>query len=79
MDATAYADSSRLMARRLAAQIDSLIAYTPACEQNAAASPAPAAAELGKRIKAYDAALNRFRASVGLPVRSDSTPASRRP
>ncbi|HYT71021.1 MAG TPA: hypothetical protein VEK78_06520 [Gemmatimonadales bacterium] len=79
MDATAYADSSRLMARRLAAQIDSLIAYAPTCEQNAAATPAAAAAELGKRIKAYDTALNRFRASVGLPVRSDSTQTSRRP
>jgi hypothetical protein len=79
MDAAAYADSSGLMARRLATQIDSLIAYTAACEQNAGATPAPVAAELGKRIKAYDTAVNRFRASLGLPVRSDTVPASRRP
>ncbi|HEX4574836.1 MAG TPA: hypothetical protein VH158_06880 [Gemmatimonadales bacterium] len=76
---TVYTDSIELMARRLVKQLDSLIAYTPSCEQDAAAAPVPIATELGKRLKSYDAAWRDFRVAIGLPVKDDTTKASRRP
>lgn len=75
---TAYEDTVRLKARRLVTQIDSLIAYTPTCEQSAGATPGPTSADLGKRLKTYDAALRDFRLAVGLPVREDSSKGPRR-
>jgi hypothetical protein len=75
---TVYEDTVRLKARRLVTQIDSLIAYTPTCEQNAGASPGPTSADLAKRVKTYDAALRDFRLAVGLPVKDDSSKAVRR-
>jgi hypothetical protein len=75
---TVYEDTIRVKARRLVTQIDSLIAYTPTCEQNAGATPAPTAVELAKRVKTYDAALRDFRLAVGLPVREDSSKTSKR-
>ncbi|HEX9283632.1 MAG TPA: hypothetical protein VF882_07580 [Gemmatimonadales bacterium] len=74
-----YADSARLMARRLVTQVDSLIAYATTCEQIAGASPAPTAADLGKRMKTYDAVLRDFRLAVGLPVKDDTAKQGRRP
>jgi len=78
MQSTAYEDSSRVMARRLATQIDSLMAFMPKCEQGAGKTPSVIATDLGKRMKSYDTAVNNFRAAVGLPVRGDSAPTSRR-
>src|SRR5260370_1994356 len=43
---TVYSDSLRLLARRLVTQIDSLIAYTANCEQDAVATPGPTPTEV---------------------------------
>ncbi|HET7791408.1 MAG TPA: hypothetical protein VFK78_11495 [Gemmatimonadales bacterium] len=69
MDAKAYEDSTRQKARALMVQIDSLLRAAPECEQNAAQNPAPAAAVLLQRIRAYEAALRDFRTAIGLPNR----------
>ncbi len=75
---TVYSDTVRLLARRLVTQIDSLIAYTSTCEQYAVATPGPTATEVGKRMKAYDAALRDFRLAIGLPVSEDTVKTSKR-
>ena len=79
MNATAYADSAGLMARRLVIQMDSLIAYTPNCERDARLTPRPTAEALTKRMQTYDTALRDFRLSIGLPVKEDSAKAPRKP
>jgi hypothetical protein len=79
MIATVYEDSVGPRAKRLVTQLDSLIAYTATCEQNAAAAPDVTAVELGKRMKNYDAAFRDFRLAIGLPVRDDSTKTAKRP
>src|SRR5436309_12017288 len=53
-------------------QMDTLIAFTPACEQRAAAVPNSTAVELSKRLKSYDGALRDFRLAIGLPVKERS-------
>ncbi len=73
MNPTVYADSTRIMARRLATQIDSLIAYMPTCEQGAAKTPGPVATDLGKKMKSYETALQDFRAAIGFPVKPESS------
>ncbi|HEV2750305.1 MAG TPA: hypothetical protein VGV12_07270 [Gemmatimonadales bacterium] len=78
MSPTVYEDTVRLKARRLVTQIDSLIAYTPTCEDSAAATPAATVVELGKRMKTYDAARRDFLLAVGLPVREDSSKQEKR-
>jgi len=75
---TAYDDTTRIIARRLTTQIDSLIAYMGTCELTGGKTPVPVSTDLGKRMKSYDTALNNFRLAVGLPVRADSSPTSRR-
>lgn len=75
---TAYEDTTRIIARRLTTQIDSLIAYMGSCELTAGKTPVPVATDLGKRMKSYDTALNNFRLAVGLPVKGDSSAGSRR-
>jgi hypothetical protein len=79
MKPAVYEDSTRLKARRLTTQMDSLIAYTTSCEQTATATPVPVAAELTKRMKSYDIVLRDFRLAVGLPVKPDSSPPTRHP
>jgi len=79
MKPAVYEDSTRLKARRLTTQMDSLISYTTNCEQTATATPVPVAAELTKRMKSYDAVLREFRLAVGLPVKADSSPPARHP
>ena len=78
MKPAVYEDSTRLKARRLTVQMDSLISYTTSCEQTATATPVPVATELTKRLKSYDAVLRDFRLAVGLPVKADSAQTSRR-
>ena len=78
MNVAVYEDTVRLKAKRLVTQIDSLIAYTPTCEDSAAATPSATVAELGKRVKTYDAALRDFRLAVGLPVKEDSAKQEKR-
>ena len=79
MKPAVYEDSTRLKARRLTVQMDSLISYTTNCEQTATATPVPVATELTKRLKSYDAVLRDFRLAVGLPVKADSSPPTRHP
>jgi hypothetical protein len=69
MQPTAYQDSTRLKARRLTVQIDSIIRAAPTCEMNAARQPDSTVAGLLLRIRAYEAALRDFRVAVALPVR----------
>jgi hypothetical protein len=78
MNITVYEDTVRLKAKRLVTQIDSLIAYTPTCEDSAAATPTSTATALDKRMKTYDAALRDFRLAVGLPVKEDSSKQDKR-
>src|SRR5947199_5816690 len=78
MKPAVYEDSTRLKARRLTTQMDSLISYTTSCEQTATATPVPVATELTKRLKSYDAVLREFRLAVGLPVKADSVPTLKR-
>ena len=78
MKPAVYEDSTRLKARRLTTQMDSLISYTTNCEQTATATPVPVATELTKRLKSYDAVLREFRLAVGLPVKADSVPTPKR-
>jgi len=69
MQPTAYQDSTRLKARRLSLQVDSLIRSAPNCESSAARQPDSTAASLLTRIKAYDTALKDFRAALAVPHR----------
>ena len=78
LSTTVYEDTVRLKARRLVTQIDSLIAYTPTCEDSAGRRPSATAVALAKRVKTYDAALRDFRLAVGLPVRDDSSKTAKR-
>ncbi len=75
---TVYSDTVRLLARRLVTQIDSLIAYTANCEQQAVATPGPTATEVGKLMKSYDAALRDFKLAIGLPVSEDTVKSPKR-
>jgi len=67
MQATAYEDSTALRARRLAAQVDTLIRFTPKCEADALKQPDSTLARLLYDLRAYEAALRDFRAAIGLP------------
>lgn len=69
MQATAYEDSTRIKARRLAAQIDSLIRFVPICETNAFRQPDSTRNRLEAQIRVYEVALRDFRAAIGLPNR----------
>jgi hypothetical protein len=72
MQATAYADSMRIMARQLVVRVDSLIKFLPTCETTAGKKPASVAADLLNRMRAYETALAAFRAGLALPNRVDS-------
>ena len=67
MQPTAYQDSTALKAKRLGAQIDTLIRFAPTCEAKAAAQPDSTSARLLSQLRAYEAALRDFRAAIGLP------------
>src|SRR2546422_2675852 len=67
MQATAYQDSTALRARRLAAQVDTLIRFTPTCEAGAVKQPDSTLARLLYDLRAYEAAQRDFRAAIGLP------------
>ena len=71
MQATAYTDSLRILAKQLAARLDSLTAALPTCEKTAGHDPTTVATSLTARLKNYDDALLAFRtAQTG---KSDST------
>ena len=79
MTPTVDEDSGQLKARRLVTQVDSMIKYTTTCEDSAGATPNVAMVGLGKRMKSYDAALRDFRVAIGLPVKDDTSKATKRP
>jgi len=61
MQATAYADSLRILAKQLTTRLDSLTAALPACETAAGRDPTTVATNLTTRLKNYDDALLAFR------------------
>ncbi len=71
MQATAYADSMRIVARQLTARVDSVLKFLPTCATTAGKKPASVAADLLKRMQAYEAALAAFRAGLA-PPKADS-------
>ncbi len=66
---TAYDPPTRTVARQLAQQIDSLIAYAPTCERTAARRPGQVADRLTDLLRKYEAAVASWRTAVGLPNR----------
>jgi hypothetical protein len=72
MQATAYADSMRVVARQLVVRIDSVLKFLPTCETTAGKKPAPVAADLLNRMRAYETALAAFRAGLAATNRLDS-------
>ena len=79
MSPTVYEDSVQFKAKRLVTQVDSLIKYTTTCEDSATVAPGATVLGLGKRMKSYDAALRDFRVAIGLPVKEDTSKATKRP
>jgi hypothetical protein len=69
MAPTAYEDSTAIKARRLSAQIDTLVRFVPLCQAGAARQPATTAAQLFTDLKAYEAALRDYRTAIGMPNR----------
>src|SRR2546428_3916287 len=68
MQANAYADSIRILAKQLTTRLDSLTALLPACEKTAGRDPT-VANTLTTRLKNYDDALLAFR----IALKPDST------
>jgi hypothetical protein len=64
---TVYADTMLVVARQLVVRIDSLYRSLPACETTAGKTPALVAADLTKRLMAYDQALLAYRAALAPP------------
>lgn len=67
MEPTVYEAPVRRPARDLVLQVDSLSLMAKECQLTAGKSPAPVAAGLLTRIRAYEAALAVFRTAIGLP------------
>ncbi len=64
MQATAYADSMRVLAKQLTIRLDSLNAALPTCEKTAGRDPTTVAGSLTTRLKNYDDALLAFRTAL---------------
>jgi hypothetical protein len=64
MQATAYADSMRVLAKQLTVRLDSLNAALPVCEKTAGRDPSTVATALTSRLKNYDDALLAFRTAL---------------
>ncbi len=64
MQAAAYADSMRILAKQLTVRLDSLNAALPTCEKTAGRDPATVAGSLTTRLKNYDDALLAFRTAL---------------
>lgn len=71
MQATAYADTMRVLAKQLTTRLDSLNAALPVCEKTAGRDPSTVATNLTGRLKNYDDALLAFRTAL----KPDSTKA----
>ena len=64
MQATAYADSVRILAKQLTVRLDSLNAALPVCEKTAGRDPNTVTTTLTSRLKNYDDALLAFRTAL---------------
>jgi hypothetical protein len=71
MQATAYADTMRVLAKQLTVRLDSLNAALPVCEKTAGRDPSTVSTTLTSRLKNYDDALLAFRTAL----KPDSTKA----
>jgi len=71
MQATAYADTMRVLAKQLTTRLDSLNAALPICEKTAGRDPSTVATSLTNRLKNYDDAVLAFRTAL----KPDSTKA----
>ena len=72
MQASAYADSMRVLAKQLTTRLDSLNSALPVCEQTAGRDPT-AATNLTNRLKTYDEALLAFRNAQAALNKPDSS------
>lgn len=72
MQATAYTDSLKILAKQLTTRLDSLNNTLPNCERTAGRDPSVATA-LTTRLKSYDDALLAFRTSQAALYKPDST------
>ncbi len=72
MQASAYADSMKVLARQLTVRLDSLNASLLVCEKTAGRDPSTVATSLTTRLKNYDDALLAFRTAL----KPDSTKAA---
>jgi ABC-type transporter Mla subunit MlaD len=73
MQATAYTDSLRILAKQLTTRLDSLSNALPTCEKTAGRDPATVSTTLTTRLKAYDDALLAFRNAQAALNKPDST------
>ena len=72
MQAAAYADSLRILAKQLTSRLDSLSNTLPTCEKTAGRDPT-VATTLTTRLKNYDEALLAFRNAQAAFFKPDST------
>jgi len=72
MQATAYADSMRIIAKQLTTKLDSLTNTLPTCEKTAGKDPT-VAPSLTTRLKSYDDALLIFKTAQAALYKADST------
>jgi hypothetical protein len=72
MQATAYSDSLRILARQLTTRLDSLASALPDCERSAARDPT-VVTTLSARLKNFDDALLAFRTAQAAVTKPDST------
>lgn len=73
MQATAYADSLRILAKQLTSRLDSLSRTLPTCETTAGRDPTTVSTTLTARLKSYDDALLAFRNAQAAFYKPDST------
>jgi hypothetical protein len=71
MQASAYADTMKVLAKQLTTRLDSLNAALPICEKTAGRDPSTVATSLTTRLKNYDDAVLAFRTAL----KPDSTKA----
>jgi hypothetical protein len=72
MQATAYADSMRIVAKQLTTKLDSLTTTLPMCEKTAGKDPT-VPTSLTTRLKTYDDALLAFKTAQAALYKVDST------
>jgi len=72
MQASAYTDSLRILAKQLTTRLDSLSSALPNCERTAARDPA-VATNLTTRLQKYEEALLAFRTAQAAVNKPDST------